>query len=509
MDEHSVSQTTRATRAVDSKLELERQYILFAVFSAVASLLTVWFRFEANAFVTDSSWFLVLQIGTVVSAISVLVRPTWTLPFFVLNLIHVAFVSWAMPFITSADFLWLFFALGVVASFLSGWVISRSYAISAIGLYRSVAPCLRIMTLIAIVAMAVARVNTAFVSLETSPITPVVGQFFSGDEVSPGHSFDVVGRSWTTYLMMSAFVIVDVLLAVALVVPSLRRFAVGFGTVYFSVQSVLGLGETRILLPLLVVGLSLFVSPALIGRISSLVRRWLPWSPRIVVSVIATCGLLFLAMFLGNQNPANDGKLVEIASNEAAEFSRWIELGHAVKWCYAALLVVWGGILLSSLIDARPRLTWVSMMLRNPLHFVVLLLMLIATASPYLGLGNVGRFTEGSGLYTAGMTNHLLVPHHDVASLEGDLVELVSSSDPYLQELADRQLSLTWFDFVNYVVERPETRVEFIKGEDLVEVERTGGVAELSSRNNWLSAKLCTFVPISRTRVPIRSIARQ
>ena len=519
MEEQSFSDTTRALRTEDSKIELERQYVLFAALWAIASLLTVWFRFEANAFSTDSLWFVALQTSAVVAAIAVLIRPTWTLSMFALSVVHIAFVCWAMPFTSSADLLWLFFGSCVAVSFLTGWAISRSYEIGAIGLYRSVAPCLRVMTLIAIVAAALARVNTAFVNMEASPITPFVAQFF------PSSWLGSQPMSWAIYVVMSALVIVDILLAVALVLPSLRRFAVGFGSFYFALQAWLGFGEARWLLPLFVIGLSLFVSPTLIGRIVAQVRRLVPWSPRAVLSVVGTCGLLAVAIFLSSQNQvgqdvagqgetliqdaANVGQDVATAVSETRQSLHWGNLALAVQWCYAVLIAMWVGILLSSLIDQRPRLTWVSMMLRNPLHFVVLLVMLIAVSSPYLGLGNVGRFTDNSGLVTSGATNHMLVPHHDLVHLETDLIEITYSSDAYLQQLADQQLSMTWFDFVNYVVDRPDTSVNFSRGDDQFDVDRTGDIEELSSGNSWLYRKLCTFAPISRVVGPIRTMARQ
>jgi hypothetical protein len=224
----------------------------------------------------------------------------------------------------------------------------------------------------------------------------------------------------------------------------------------------------------------------LIGRIYAQLYRWVPIPAlRSFGAAISTLVVGVIAAALWWQNR----QFADAAETTATQ----ITSEHIFAWFFAAFVGLWGFALLSSLVDERPKLTWVSMMVRNPVHYGLIALLLLAIFSPFLGFGRVGRFAN-SGLTTSGnANNHFLIPQTALAHYEKDLVEITQSNDPYLQQVADESLRMTWFEFVNYVADRPDIGVGFVRGEDQFHVERVGDIEELSSKFSWWSRKVFSF----------------
>jgi hypothetical protein len=71
-------------------------------------------------------------------------------------------------------------------------------------------------------------------------------------------------------------------------------------------------------------------------------------------------------------------------------------------------------------------------------------------------------------------------------------VEIISSPDPYLQQLADQQKLLVLFEFSNYVHNRKPMEVEYLLNGER-KVFRRGMAETALSRNPYLLAKLMKF----------------
>ena len=468
MDEQNPSDVS-TSRVVDSKVELERQYSVFALLLAMGSILTGWHRLE---YANGDSVLLTICLLTVVFGLIVLIKRRWTLALFFLGAIHLSYGLISLPRVAAADLFWMFFGATICVSHATGWIANRSHQVSGVRLYRSVAPCLRMITILAILSMSVARLNWNFVDIEASSVSYDLAILFGGQ--SAPH--------WLVYTVMSLLVVVDLFLSFALMVPGLRRFAVGFGSCYFSWQATMGIGESVTMLPVIILGFYLFMSSELVARICARVQRLIPLPAiRLQGLSIATLAVAVVAIALWWQNK-------EMSTGQIHWSSR-----NLVNWYFVTMISVWVVVLLTSMIDQRSRLTWVSMMLRNPLHYVILAILSLVIAAPYIGFGGIGRF-EGSGLSTVGgRSNHLLIPQTQIADYETDLIEIINSTDPYLQNIADEGMLVTWFEFVNYVAVRPETRVRFSRGGDRFQVKRTGDIQELSQSNHWLLRKTLTF----------------
>lgn len=472
------SQPVAPTRVTDAKVEIQQQFHVFAILWAMASLLTGWSRFEAAL---SSPWLVAVNATICISAIVILIRPDWVLAVVVLSAVHVLYGLVEMPLISTGDTLWMFFSAVVCSSFLTAMVLRRSYRVNSASLYRSIGPAIRIMTVLSLVALAVARLNWGFLIMETSPVVESLTRFRGGS----------APPDWIVYFTMSILLIVDFSLAAALLVPALRRFGLGFGSCYFAWQAALGLGDSKLMLPVLIVGLGMFASTDLVARMQTGLQRWLPLWPlrRFGLGAFAVVVSVFVCI---------------LAFKRGEEFNLpFVRLGTVITAGYWVTLLAWLSLLLACLVDLRPKLTWVSFGVRNPLNILLILMFIIAIVSPYTGLGTAGRFVERSGYASAeGGSNHLLIPATRLCEYDEDMIELIASNDPWLQELADSGQLISWFDLINYVVPRPDTSISFIRENEHFQVDRCGDITELSVANPWIARKLIAFRPLHRDLVP-------
>ncbi|MBT1695720.1 hypothetical protein KK083_02450 [Fulvivirgaceae bacterium PWU4] len=120
-------------------------------------------------------------------------------------------------------------------------------------------------------------------------------------------------------------------------------------------------------------------------------------------------------------------------------------------------------------------------------------------ASPYLGLKTENSFAMFSNLRTeGGVSNHYVVPAGlQIFSYQKDVVEIISSSDPYLQQLADQQKLLVLFEFCNYVHNRNPTEVVYLLNGER-KIFRRGMAATALPKNSYLLAKLMKFRAFSK-----------
>lgn len=119
---------------------------------------------------------------------------------------------------------------------------------------------------------------------------------------------------------------------------------------------------------------------------------------------------------------------------------------------------------------------------------------------PYLGLKTENSYAMFSNLRTeGGKTNHFIIPATmQVFDYQKEVVEIVSSTDPYLQQLARQDLALVLFEFKSYVNERRPERVEYLLNGERKIFER-GDKASLQTlgSNPYVLQKLMKFRPFA------------
>ena len=103
--------------------------------------------------------------------------------------------------------------------------------------------------------------------------------------------------------------------------------------------------------------------------------------------------------------------------------------------------------------------------LKNASFFLFPLLIFLNGISPYIGLKTESSFAMFSNLRTeGGVTNHLFIPvSAQIFDFQKNMVEVVASSDPELQQSATEGKLLTFFQFKNRVADAKPARVAYIR----------------------------------------------
>lgn len=175
--------------------------------------------------------------------------------------------------------------------------------------------------------------------------------------------------------------------------------------------------------------------------------------------------------------------------------------------------VVYGGLLIAAFLTVArgtPLLAAVrgldSLRPRTAVPALVLLLLLLNGLSPYLGLKTDNSFSMFSNLRTEGERwNHaILPPSMKVAGYQDDLVEIVSTSHPYLERIRRAGQRLTYFDLRVRASERPAAAVTYVRGGRTYVVPRVADDPEL--RQAPALRRLFAFRPVDPpgVRTPCR-----
>ena len=121
---------------------------------------------------------------------------------------------------------------------------------------------------------------------------------------------------------------------------------------------------------------------------------------------------------------------------------------------------------------------------------------------PYLGLKTEASYAMFSNLRTeGGLTNHLFIPISvQVFGYQKDLVEVLSSSDPKLQKLADEQMLLPFFHFKNHIASAKPAQVVYLRNGVRHSFSLASALPsdELLQRSPFVARKLMGFRPISK-----------
>jgi hypothetical protein len=93
-----------------------------------------------------------------------------------------------------------------------------------------------------------------------------------------------------------------------------------------------------------------------------------------------------------------------------------------------------------------------------------------------------------------GDSNHLLVRRTlDLNDAQGDLVQILASSDPGLQDYADRDFALPLLQLRAYLADRPDTSLSFRRQGQVISVTHAADDPELIRPVGYWELRLSAF----------------
>jgi hypothetical protein len=158
--------------------------------------------------------------------------------------------------------------------------------------------------------------------------------------------------------------------------------------------------------------------------------------------------------------------------------------------------------MLSKAIEAENKTAPLSFSIPHLSFAILPVVVFLNGLSPYLGLKTENSYAMFSNLRTEGnISNHYIMPtSFQIFDFQKDMVEIVSSSDPRLQLLANENKLMVFFSFKNYVAQvRPE-RIEYIRnGQNHTFLLSSTDSGEPLLKSNPILKKLLNFRTISKT----------
>ena len=446
--------------------------VLFAsaVLSHVANQGVVGRLFGTPA-MTDPWYWLVL-----IAAATVLLRPrSGTL----LGLFALACVIAVVAHVPRLANHWLLVGILAAAMLVSVWrTRSGVRPASSDTIVADAAPALRTLFLVAYSAAAIAKLNTTFLdpahSCAVSLATSVTGFWGLPAPEAPG----------TLQAIIIGTVVAELAVPLLLLVPRTRQFGIAFTLLFHLAMS--SSGDVRVLdfhgvvtACLLLFALGSFTAQW--AQLSDAMRRQAPQVLQLLRSRQSRIGIpVLLVAYLGGR-----GDLV----------------GHdgfpALTWYL--LLLWWSAVLVLMLIALWRSRTGGTRMSGPPAwrsvgHALVIGLLVINVASPYIGLKTMSSFTMFSNLRTElGESNHLFLPRLGMFNLQDDFVTIVDAEDPYLAGFVGSDQRLHMSTVRIRLEQDPEQSIHLVRGEQVMEVDRAADVPELSP--SWAERHLLNYRP--------------
>lgn len=133
--------------------------------------------------------------------------------------------------------------------------------------------------------------------------------------------------------------------------------------------------------------------------------------------------------------------------------------------------------------------------------FVFPVIVFLNGAAPYLGLKTDSSYAMFANLRTeGGVTNHFIVPaHFQLFDFQKNVVEIISSTDPGFQKLANEKRLLVLFEFRRLTDRRKPSCVEYsLNGKRMTFSASDQSAVDGLGKNNFLLSKLMHFRAFSR-----------
>ena len=430
---------------------------LFALLFALSLILHQlwWFGFEVL-----SPHFLVI-----LAALWTALRPTSVGRFLTMIAAEVLSVGLDMPDVGSHTLLVL--VSGACVLTYAGWRTLRNRRLPDAGtLFERLAPFLRVQLLLIYAVAAIAKLNTGFFDGAVSCAAALSGKVAWFDPT-------LLDGAWRIAPSIYGTVAIELALPVLLAVPRTRLVGLAVGGAFHAVLALAGN------VPFSALALALYVAflptdtpsrlralaaqrPAL-GRWARRGRRWAD-SP-VVLPAMVGCWLAAAVIFASE--PALGRALI----------SNGTRLLLVLVMLFAASLLA---LCLAS--GGRPVYPPRSLRLGHPVFVLGILLLVVNSLSPYLGLKTDSSFTMFSNLQTEnGRWNHVFIPEAvRVFPYQDQLVRVTDSNDRALEQRTTDGRRVVRFELERYVRSHPGTSATYATAAATGETGDTTGLDSAS-----------------------------
>ncbi len=399
-----------------------------------------------------------IGLAVTVAAVWLMLRPTSVLRLYVLVGTHIVSSVADLPLVVNHWLLLLLAEVGLVVVLVPALVRRDPWPWQAGALYDRIAPYLRVQVVLVYLLAAFAKINTDFFDAELS-----CGPSLLGDVLTRG-PLDLRG-DWQAWPAVVSAIAIELILPIALVCRRTRVVAVVGGVLFHLVLAVAGHVPFS---GFAMAFYALFAPDDLLGR-ADLLLAGRPALAR------ALHGVGSAARTAAGQAAAVAGVLAVAVAVDVLDqqpllmrLALVLFVGYALGLLLAFLACVRAG---SPVVHRRGTLR-----LASALWVVGPALVVANAASPYLGLKTQSTFTMYSNLQTEGdRWNHLVLPEAvQVFGLQDELVTILASSDPAMQEAAESDRRWVVSGLRAWAARHPDASLSYAVGDRRYDIPRVG-----------------------------------
>ena len=431
------------------------------------------------------------------AAVWVLFRPASLIRFLTMVALQVAAVAYAYPSGVSNH--WLFAAFLNLAILLAAGVLvlSRRDRLTPADLFLTFAPAGRAALLVLYFFAVLHKLNWDFLNPEVSCATTLYG------EIATAYALPAPG--WFLGALPTLTLVVELAIPLLLIIPKTRVAGVLLGVCFHAALATSPAHTYSDFSSTVYAGYFLFLPYDFVGSLradwsASAFGRWVAWQWDEGWLRHLVRGSLFLIVALIAVNWWHQAYYGPAVFTRLAPST--LRAALIAVWCLYALTLLavlvraaWAMSLrrvTRPLLAARPRN---AALVAVP--FIVVPLLLFNGLNPYFGLKTESSFSMFSNLRTeGGQTNHLFIPTGtQVFDYQKDLVEVLASSDPVLQGIAEDEHALLfpYSEFRNRVASKKRASVTYLRNGQRHNVARIGNDPVLSQPIPFHERKLLDF----------------
>ncbi len=479
---HQVQEALLTVKSSIQRINTSQQELHFKVFSCLWAFASLFHMAQSSSFDTMLHYSLLT-----LAAIHVLFRPASVAGFVVLLLLQLHDVFYKLPVISNHWIFTAFVNLTILQALVYLILKNKTFKINAGEWLETFAPVVRIEVLILYFYVVFHKLNSGFFSTDLS-----CASYFMYAQV--GDSTVVIPP---VLLSLGAYgtIFFEALIPLLLCFRVTRNWGVLVGLLFHGMLGFNPLNGFYDFSSMIFAVYFLFAGPQVVRNIP---KMWARVKAKKYLSKINfnvfSYKRLFAVVFVAVGALLVLNLLTKLMLNFELYFF-WMG--------YSLVVVV---LFIRSMLEGKPKKLYQSFCtftVRHWAFFLLPALVFLNGLSPYLGLKTESSFAMFSNLRTeGGVSNHLLVPASlQLFNYQDDMIEIVASSDKFLQRLAEGDLIMNAYKFNDYVArERPAFVTYLQQGEQKTfTLAEAGPDAALLQGNPYWFRKLMNFREISKS----------